>query len=128
MLPERGDEVVEDPQRRLLRPPGADELGRRLQLDALAARERVVDKGRILAEVRDDEVAGEPEAVQRDAAAPRDLLVDDGEQDRQAEPALEHQVEHRVVRVVVVGLVPGEAVTAPDQGGERVALLPRREA
>src|SRR3954447_3537498 len=49
---------------------------------------------------------------ERHAGAPRDLDVDDAQQDRQPAPPGQHAVKHRVVRVVVVLAVAREPVPA----------------
>ena len=58
--------------------------------------------------VPDQEMAGHPDADERDSAATSDLHEEDRDRDRNAEPPVEHLVEVRVPRVVVrVGRPPG---------------------
>ena len=55
--------------------------------------------------------------------APRHLDIDRREEDREAPATLEHQVEHRVPRVVVVVAVAEEAVAATEEVPERLLLI-----
>ena len=108
--PERRDEVVEHPHRRLMRRPRPNERGGDVGRDGRAAAERVEQQRLSRTEVRDDVVARQPDAGEWHVGPPRCLDVDGRQQDRQAASALEHAVEHRVLRPVVLLGVPGEAV------------------
>jgi hypothetical protein len=67
----------------------------------------------------------EADPVERDAGPPRRLDVDDRQRDRQPVAALEHEVQHRVVGVVVLVSGAGEAVARAEHLAERVELVSR---
>ena len=69
-----------------------------------AAVERVAPHA-VARRVHHEEVAGHADAVHRYADAAPDLHHHDRERDRDAEPALEHRVEERVLGIAVVAVV-----------------------
>ena len=99
--------------------------GRRA-LERAAAGERVEQQRRRGADVGDHEVAGEPDADELDARPPGHRQPQHRQQDRQAAAALEHDVEERVARRVVVLAVAGEAVALDQHLAQRRGLAPRR--
>ena len=72
--------------------------------------------------MRDDVVARQPDAGEWHVGSPCRFDIDGREQDRQAAATLEHAVEHRVLRLVVLLGVPAEAVHRPQhvRDGERL--------
>ena len=83
-------------------------------VEDLTAVEGIKQQRRVRPEVGHDKVAWQSNSMYRYSRAPGDLDIDHREQDRQATPRGEHQVEHRVVGVVVVLALAAEAV-APTQ-------------
>src|SRR3954452_11372660 len=122
--PEGRHQVVEHPHRRLVRRPWAHELCGHARGDLHAAAERVQQQRLGRAEVPDDVVAGQPDAGEGHAGPPRRLDIDGRHQDRQAAPALQHAVEHRVLRPVILLGVAGGAVQHGQhmRDGERLRL------
>ena len=64
--------------------------------------------------VPDDEVAGSADAGERDAEPPADLDQHHRQRDGDAPATVEHAVEHRIVRVVVVRVVATEPLAAEE--------------
>jgi hypothetical protein len=87
--------------------------------------ERIEHERRRDAEVADHEVSRQADPGELDPGAARDLDVDDREQDREARAPFEHEVQHRVGRVVVVLAVPGEALASSQQLPQRRCLFGR---
>jgi hypothetical protein len=118
------DQIVEHPQGRLVHAPRAKLQGG-IHLQARAAGKRIEQDRRSLSEVADDVVARQPHARQPDIRPARHLDVDHGEQDRQAAAALEHEIEHGVVGVVVLIEVAHEPVVAVEHLSQRFELVAR---
>ena len=87
-----------------------------------AAVERIEQQRLGVTEMRDDVVAGQPDAGEQDIGSPCRFDIDGREQDRQAAATLEHAVQHRVLRPVVLLGVPAEAMHRPQhvRDGERL--------
>ena len=62
-----------------------------------------------------DEMARQSDAGQWNASAASNLDVDDRQEDRQAASSRKHDVEHRVVGIVVALAITGEPVLAAEQ-------------
>jgi hypothetical protein len=72
----------------------------------------------------DDEVPGQTNADQRDIGAASDFDVDDRQEDRKAASSREHDVEHRVVGIVISLTVAREPMLTAEQltAGDRQFL------
>ena len=118
-----GDEVRQDPQRRQVhwRLHNATRWRRIRQQHPAPER---IDQDRIaLAKPARDIVPRQPNAANGDADPPPDLDPEHAKQDRQATLALKHQIQHRIVRVVVILNVAEEALASPQHGAKRFDLL-----
>ena len=112
-----GQELGQLAGKRVVRPVHGPQLVFHLRLaDPAAGLEGVEDGFAVRSRVFDDEMAGKADPYQRYAQAVTDLNVDQRERNRNAELAVEDFVEKAVARVVVVGLVAGQALLLKQDG------------
>ena len=121
----RGDEVLGGDER-LRGRRSLEELLEARRVEDPSAEERVdgvrsvVDRGGIDAH---EEVAGKADAPGPDARPPRDLAVNEGQGDRDAELSIEDVGQEAIPGIVVVLLVAAEAERVEDVIGERLDLF-----
>ena len=123
-----GNEVVQHTKGRLVNAPRAQKMRGDVGLDDDPASERIEHERRIRPEVADDVVTRKPDPGERDACSAPGLDVDDREQNREAAPAGEHEIEHRVVRVVVLVAISVEAVLETEDAPAGIRVLVGRLA
>lgn len=107
-------EVVEHPHRDLIGSPGPDKVPRSIGLDPGTPCEGIEQHGRVCAEVTDHEVARQTDAGDRDRRSASGFDVDDGQQYRQTATPREHEIEHRIARIVVTLSIADEPVSSAD--------------
>lgn len=90
-----------------------------------AAVERIEEDPALSRLEADDEVRGEPDAVNGQPQAPADLDQDEGEGDRDAEAPVQDVVEKAVPRVVVLLRVPPEPLLLEQELAEAVKAAER---